>query len=40
MSNYPLKRAAHRGWPQPTMPPAQAVSVLPATLPSPNSRSP
>src|SRR5436190_1532431 len=32
MSNYQLKRAAHRAWPQPTMPSAQAVGVLPATL--------
>jgi len=40
MSNYPLKRAAHRGWPQPTRPPAQAVGVLPATQPSASCRSP
>jgi hypothetical protein len=40
MSNYQLKRAAHRAWPQPTMPPAQAVSVLSATLPSTSCRSP
>jgi hypothetical protein len=39
MSNYQLKRAAHRGWPQPTMPPAEAVSVLSA-LPSTSGRSP
>jgi hypothetical protein len=30
MSNYQLKRVQHRAWPQPTMPPTQAVSVLPA----------
>jgi hypothetical protein len=30
MSNYQLKRAAHRAWPQPIMTPAQAVGVLPA----------
>jgi hypothetical protein len=29
MSNYQLKRAQHRSWPQPTMRPAQAVGVLP-----------
>jgi len=40
MSNYQLKRAAHRAWPQPTMPPAQAVGVLPATLPGTSCRSP
>jgi hypothetical protein len=28
MSSYQLKRAKHRSWPQPTMPSAQAVSVL------------
>jgi hypothetical protein len=39
MSNYQLKRAAHRAWPQPTMPPAQAVGILPA-LPATSSRSP
>jgi hypothetical protein len=40
MSNYQLKRTAHRGWPQPTMPSAQAVGVLPATLPCASCRSP
>jgi hypothetical protein len=39
MSNYQLKRAAHRTWPQPTMPPTQAVGVLPA-LPGTSCRSP
>ena len=39
MRNYQLNRAAHRGWPPPTMPPAQAVAVLPA-LPSTSCRSP
>jgi hypothetical protein len=39
MSNYQLKRAAHRGWPQPTMLPAQAVAVL-STLPGTSCRSP
>ena len=40
MSNYQLKRAAHRAWPQPTMPPAQAVGVLPALLHGTSCRSP
>jgi hypothetical protein len=39
MSNYQLKRVAHRAWPQPNMTPAQAVGVLPA-LPSTSCRSP
>jgi len=29
MSNYGVKRAAHRNWPQPTRRPAEAVPVLP-----------
>lgn len=40
MSNYQLKRPAHRAWPQPTMPPAEAVSVLTASLPDTSCRSP
>jgi len=40
MSNYQLKRAAHRAWPQPTMPPAQAIGVLPASRPGTSCRSP
>jgi len=36
MSNYQLKRAQHRTWPQPTKPPAAAVSVLPPALPGHN----
>jgi hypothetical protein len=39
MSNYQLKRAAHRAWPQPTMPSAEAVGVL-AALPPTSCRSP
>lgn len=39
MSNYQLKRAAPRAWPQPTMPPAEAVGILPAR-PSTSCRSP
>ena len=40
MSNYQLKRAAYRAWPQPTMPSAQAVGVLPATPAGTSCRSP
>jgi hypothetical protein len=40
MSNYQLKRAAHRAWPQPTMPPAQAVGVLPPIPLTTSCRSP
>jgi hypothetical protein len=40
MSNYQLKRAAHRAWPQPTMPAAQAVGVLPPIPPTTSCRSP
>ncbi len=40
MSNYQLKRAKHRAWPQPTMPPDQAVSVLSPTLADTSCRSP
>jgi hypothetical protein len=40
MSNYQLKRAAHRSWSQPTIPPAEAVGVLPATLSGISCRSP
>jgi hypothetical protein len=40
MSNYQLKRAQHRSWPQPTMPSAQAIGILPATLPGTSCRSP
>ena len=39
MSNYQLKRAAHRAGRQPTLPPALAVGVLPA-LPPPGCLSP
>jgi hypothetical protein len=40
MSNYQLKRAAHRAWPKPTMPPLEAVSILAATPPATSCRSP
>jgi hypothetical protein len=28
MSNFNVKRAAHRNWPQPTMPVREAIAVL------------
>jgi hypothetical protein len=28
MSNYHLKRTHHRGWPQPTRPPQDAIVLL------------
>jgi hypothetical protein len=28
MSNYALKRAAHRAWPSPSLPSADAVRIL------------
>ncbi len=40
MSTYQLKRTQHRAWPQPTMPPLEAVSVLPATPPGTSCRGP
>jgi hypothetical protein len=40
MSNYQLKRAAHRAWPQPTMSSAQAVDILPPIPPATTCRSP
>ena len=40
MSNYQLKRAAHRAWPQPTMSSARAVDVLPPIPPATTCRSP
>jgi hypothetical protein len=32
MSKFPVKRSAHRDWPQPRLPPAQAVRVLGADI--------
>lgn len=40
MSNYQLKRATHRDWPQPTMPSTQAIGVLPPIPPATSCRSP
>jgi hypothetical protein len=35
MSNFRVKTTAHRHWPQPTMPPAEAVTIRPP-LPAPD----
>jgi hypothetical protein len=35
MSNFGVKRARHRGWPQPTPPPAQAVVTVGSSKPAP-----
>jgi hypothetical protein len=35
MSNFPLKRDAHRRWPQPTKPPEQAVVIVAGTARGP-----
>jgi hypothetical protein len=35
MSNFGVKRAKHRAWPQPTLPPAQAVVIVGASKPQP-----
>jgi hypothetical protein len=35
MSNFGVKRARHRAWPQPTLPPAQAVVVVGPSKPAP-----
>jgi hypothetical protein len=39
MSNFGVKRAKHRAWPQPTLPPAQAVVIVEASKPAPVRRS-
>jgi hypothetical protein len=39
MSNFGVKRAKHRTWPQPTLPPAQAVVIVEASKPAPIRRS-
>jgi hypothetical protein len=39
MSNYGVKRAKHRCWPQPTLPPAEAVVIAAASKPAPIRRS-
>jgi len=35
MSNYGVKRARHRAWPRPTLPPAEAVVIVEASKPAP-----
>jgi len=35
MSNFGVKRAAHRAWPQPLLPPAEAVVIVGASKPAP-----
>ena len=35
MSNFGVKRARHRAWPQPALPPAQAVVIVAASKPAP-----
>jgi hypothetical protein len=35
MSNFGVKRARHRAWPQPTLPPAEAVVIVGASKPAP-----
>jgi hypothetical protein len=39
MSNFGVKRAKHRAWPQPTLPPAEAVVIVGASKPVPIRRS-
>ena len=38
MSNFGVKRARHRAWPQPTLPPAQAVVIVGPSKPAPARR--
>ena len=40
MSNWGLKRAHHRTWPQPVAPPAEAVTIVPASKTTPTKRKP
>ena len=35
MSNFGVKRAKHRAWPQPTLLPAEAVVIVGASKPAP-----
>ncbi|MFF2066256.1 hypothetical protein ACFVWZ_31385 [Streptomyces sp. NPDC058200] len=35
MPNWGLKRAHHRTWPQPVTPPADAVTIVPASKTAP-----
>jgi hypothetical protein len=38
MSNFGVKRARHRAWPQPTKPVTQAVVIVGASKPAPTRR--
>jgi hypothetical protein len=40
MSNWGLKRAHHRTWPQPAAPLAEAVTIVPASKTAPTKRKP
>lgn len=40
MSNWNLKRAHHRNWPQPSTPPAETVTITPASKTAPGKRKP
>jgi hypothetical protein len=35
MSSFGVKRAKHRAWPHPTMPPADAIVIVGASKPAP-----
>jgi hypothetical protein len=35
MSSFGVKRAKHRAWPQPTVPPAAAIVIVGASKPTP-----
>jgi hypothetical protein len=38
MSNFGVKRAAHRAWPQPTKPVIEAIVIVNASKPAPRRR--
>jgi hypothetical protein len=38
MSNFGVKRAAHRAWPQPTKPVIEAIVIVDASKPTPQRR--
>jgi hypothetical protein len=40
MSNFGVKRAAHRSWPQPTKPVIEAIVIVDASKPAPRRRAP
>jgi hypothetical protein len=40
MSNFGVKRARHRAWPQPTLPATHAVVIVEASRPAPTKRRP